>query len=468
MPEAIAGADFSLRQLASSLALEGLTQHTPDGRSVPKLAESFWWEREGRILKVNLRRGVTFHDGTPLTGELAAEMLSGLVALPSNQDLYPSLRDVVAVRSASNLQVEFELSQPSVFLPDDLVVPLAIGDPAVGTGAFQIVRRSPEEIVLRRHEGYYGGTPNIGTVSIRGFGALRNAWTSLLRGDVDMVTEVPPDALEFVQGNQVQVLSFERSYQYVVAFNSKRPPFDSAVVRRALNLAIDRAAIIESVLQNRATPSTGPIWPKHWAYDQSIPPFAFEPSLASSLLDAAGVKPSTDASGRVARLRFTCLIPANFAVSERIGLELQKQLYDVGVDLRFEVVRPEDLDGRLRGGNFEAILLDLASGPTFSRAYVFWASQRTFSGLNVFGYENADAERLYRVLGSTTNEAAVRSATRNLQRVLLDDPPALFLAWNQRSRAVRREFEVVQDPASDPVDPIGTVWKWKSAEAVAD
>ena len=69
----------------------------------------------------------------------------------------------------------------------------------------------------------------------------------------------------------------------------------------------------------------------------------------------------------------------------------------------------------------------------------------------MFGYENAEAERLFDVLRTSTNEAAVRSATRQLQRVLLDDPPALFLAWNERARAVRRRFQVVQEPDRDPL-----------------
>ena len=62
----------------------------------------------------------------------------------------------------------------------------------------------------------------------------------------------------------------------------------------------------------------------------------------------------------------------------------------------------------------------------------------------MFGYENPEAERLFDVLRTSTNEAAVRSAVSRLQRVLLDDPPALFLAWNERTRAVSRDFQIVR------------------------
>ena len=106
------------------------------------------------------------------------------------------------------------------------------------------------------------------------------------------------------------------------------------------------------------------------------------------------------------------------------------------------------------------MLIDIISGPTLGRPYIFWRSARTFKGFNVFGYENADAERLFEVLRESTNEAAIRSATRRLQQVMLDDPPALFLVWSQRARAISRRFEVPQETGSDPLD---SIWRWKTA-----
>jgi ABC-type transport system substrate-binding protein len=154
------------------------------------------------------------------------------------------------------------------------------------------------------------------------------------------------------------------------------------------------------------------------------------------------------------------LIPANFAVVERVALEVQKQLYNVGVDMQFEVLPGQEWDARIRSGNFDAMLIDMISGPTIGRAHIFWRSATNFQGLNVFGYENAEAERLFSVLAETTNEAVVRSATSRLQRVLLDDPPAVFLAWTQGARALRRQYQVVDEPDRDP---LLTVWRWTPA-----
>jgi ABC-type transport system substrate-binding protein len=161
-----------------------------------------------------------------------------------------------------------------------------------------------------------------------------------------------------------------------------------------------------------------------------------------------------------ARFRFTCLLPENFAVWQRIALEIQRDLFDIGVDMQFKIVPFEQFNTLVGSGQFEAVFLDLISGPTPARPYIWWRSTRNFKGLyNVFGYENADVERLFETLLRSTNEAAIRSATSNLQRTLYDDPPAIFVAWDTRARAISRRFVWPNDGR----DPMWSLWKWTVA-----
>jgi peptide/nickel transport system substrate-binding protein len=466
-PEGIVeGTELGIRQTATALSVESLTQLGADGRAIPKLAESWWWSKDGRQLNVNLRRGVQFHDGTPLTADVAATILREAISRPANRALFTSLTDVGGVQPVGDRQLVFELSQPSAFLPDDLELPLSRGSPAVGTGPYRVVKTEPSQVVLERFPNYYLGVPQIRRVVIRPFDTVRTAWTSLLRGDVDMVTNVPPDAVEFISNDQVRVVSFERRYQYLVAFNSRKPPFNLPIVRRALNTAIDRDALIERVFHGHGQPSTGPLWPRNWAYNTSIASYRFDPGLSMSLLNSVGLTADKATQRSRARFTFTCLIPENFNVIERVALEVQKELYNVGVDMQFEVVPTKEFDTRIRQGRFEAILIDMISGPTAGRSYLFWRSAKHFSGaLNVFGYEDPEAERLFDVLSTSTNEVAVRSAFTRFQQVLLEDPPALFLAWNERSRAIRRAFDIGQDSGRGPADPVYSIWRWKAAPA---
>ena len=448
------GRELGIGSLISNSTLEGLTQvnASVDGRAVPRLAESWTWENNGLRLRLNLREGVLFHDGTPLTAAVAGESLKIAIADPNNQSLYPSLADIIDVRADGTHVLLIELSEPSSFLPEELDLPITVAE-NVGTGAFRLIRREGSNAVLERFDRYYLGAPAIEQIIIRPFDTLRTAWTNLLRGEVDMVTDVPPDAVEFVNNGDIQVFPFARSYQFLIGFNSRKGAFRSPVVRRALNLAIDRDVLIKNVLQGQGAAASGPLWPQHWAYDKSAPDYPVDREFATSLLGDAGfdVVHASTGDRPPARLRFTCLAPAGFSVLERIGLEVQKQLFDIGVDMEFEVVSLAEYDLRIREGRFEAVLVDLISGPTFGRPFIFWRSARGFQGLNVFGYENLEAERLFNVLRTAQSEAAVRSATPRLQRVLVEDPPALFLAWNARARAVRSLFNVTIEPARDPL-----------------
>ena len=446
--------------MISTITLEGLTQVNfgLDGRARPRLAESWAWENNNLRLRLRLRQDVVFHDGTKFTAAVAADALSRAIARPGNKALYPSIGAVKAIRPDSEFELVIDLTERSAFLPEELDLPIGIGPDNVGTGAFRLAKRDDQGVELEKFDKYYLQPGNVDAIVIKPFDALRTAWARLLRGEVDMITDVPPEALEFVRNDNIQVLPYLRTYQFVVAFNEKHPALRIPAVRRALNTAVDREGLITKVLQGQGQPATGPLWPRHWAYDTAVPPYAYDPHAASLLLDSSGFAARNDGGGEAvpARFRFTCLLPADFSLLERIGLEVQKQLYDVGVDMQFDVVPIEEYNSRIREGRFDAVLVDLISGPTFGRPFIFWRTHEHFTGLNVFGYENPETERLFQVLASSTNEAAIRSATSRLERAFLDDPPALFLAWSQRARAVNRRFQVVESPR----DPLFTIWQW--------
>jgi hypothetical protein len=116
------------------------------------------------------------------------------------------------------------------------------------------------------------------------------------------------------------------------------------------------------------------------------------------------------------------------------------------------------LDKRLRAGDFDAAIVDLLSGPTLSRVYQFWRSPGEFHRLNVFGYRNAEGDKWLDRLRFGQDDASIRTAASQLQRVLMDDPPAMFLAWIEGSRAIRRRIIVPTEPARDPFTDL---WRWQ-------
>jgi peptide/nickel transport system substrate-binding protein len=431
------------------------------------------WSDDGLQLIVTLRPNVVMHDGSRLDAKRAAAILEALVTNPDAVKDYPGLADVSAVTADDARVIRFALRRHAAWLPDDLSVSLNIANPEnlkitdptkpklpkIGTGPYRVVSKDGNTWVLERFDQYYGGKPWIKRVTLRPAETLRIAWASLLRREVDMVTDLPPDSIELIENDTVRVISFPRSYEYLIAFNGRSAKFADPRIRRALNMAIDRDAIVRGILKNSGAPASGPIWSKHWAYDPSAGTYQYDPRAASALLDTAGLhlRDSRDTALAPSRLRITCVVPAGFSILEQVALEVQRQLSAIGVDLQFDVQPYEIYDARVRRGDFETAMIDLVGGPTLSRASIMWRSPKRGDVYQIFNYENPATEALFETLRTAPNDAVTRVEVRKLQQAFLDSPPAIFLAWNERARAIRSDFGV---NVAMGTDPLTTIWQW--------
>lgn len=383
-----------------------------------------------------------------------AEALARAVHDPINHELYWTFDNVEGVLASGERDLLVNLRRATGALPEDLSIRLPLAHPEESVGPYRLVSEKDGEVVLERFPMHYRGKPEIERVIIRQYPTLRAAWTALLRGDVDTVDRVPSGAVEFIGSTRIAVKSELHAYQHLIAFNHRHRLFRSSAVRRALNLAVDRQTLVDSALDGRGLPSTGPLWPRHWAYDSSVTPYSFDPAAAEALLDAAGL-PRRGGNPNM-RFSFTCLVPDSYRVTEQVALEVQRQLYAIGVDMQFRAVPPDAYSRLILAGQFEAVLGDFVSGPTFGRPHIFWQSRRNPGRYNAFGYENEEAEQLFDVLRSSIDVGAIRSAAARLQRVFLNDPPALFLAWSERTLAISRDFEAPQG-----IDWLQSLWQWK-------
>ena len=378
----------------------------------------------------------------------------------ARQGFTPGLADIVSVEPVSPSEIEIRLRRRSTFLLEDLEAAIVRTRPdktVVATGAFKTVSRSPSEIVLEAHDSYHQGRTQLDRVVVRAYPTLRTAWASLMRQEIDVLWDLSRDAVEFAGSSDVALYSYLRQYVYLIAFNGARPRFGPTPVRRALNAALDREALLRDVLRGQGVAASGPLWPQHWAYDSFLRGYVYDPSLAGTAFDAAGLRLVEQPGGRRARFSFMCILPTNRPIWERIALNVQKQLYDVGVDMQLQTLSAEEYDKRIRTGDFDAVMIEMLSGPFLSRPYTFWrwGGQRT--AYNVFGYRNAAADRWFDAIRGASSDADYRIAVGQLQRTLLDDPPALFIAWSERTRAATRRFTV---PVEAGRDPMPNFWRW--------
>lgn len=435
------------------------------GRVVPRLADRWEWLDDGRTLKLTVPPGIRFHDGSTLDAPTVAAILRADFATGR----MPPFKSVSHVETPDEEPgtILIRLWRRDAFLPEALA-DVFVTKGTIGTGAFMLdgAAKSDKDLAagatLRAFDAYRQGGPAIARVDVKPYQSLRSAWSAMMRGDINMLYEVSRDAAEFVeQESSIRSYPYIRPYVFNVAFNMRHPVLGRRDVRQALSQAVDRAGIVREGMRGRGEPADGPVWKYHWAYSTAQRTYDYNPEAARLRLDAAGFTPRAEGSGRMpGRLRFTCLMWGDDPRFERIALVLQKQLYDIGVDMQIEALPLRELVNRMQTGQFDAFLFERLAGTSLLWTYVAWRSQPNVGEGEVNnGYTAADAA-LDRLREVAITEAETRSAVGEVQRVFYEDPPALFLAWPQTSRAVSGDIEVTYQANTDIV---GRIWSFKRA-----
>jgi peptide/nickel transport system substrate-binding protein len=439
--------------LADTLIYERLTTADAEGRTLPRLLESWAVSADGLRWRLFLRPAVRFQDGSPLTAADVKRTFDEVMADPGSRSLRVCLPYVSAIEAAGEREVDFTLTRRCAYLLDDLDRAIgrdaADGKARFGTGPFSLISSSADGIVLEANPHYYAGAPAIDRVVVKPFDALRTAWADMLRGKVDFLWEVGPDTAEFLSDRAtVEVRSYLSFYAYGVMLNAKKPLFRGAEVRRSLAMAVDRGAVVQQALRGRGVPADGPVWPRYWARDPQAAPVPFDQAGAAALLRASHPDP----------VEFTCLVPANFSILERMALLVQQQLGEINVRMRLESLPPDVFNQRIFSGQFDAAVLSVLGGPYATVFYRFWHSPGETKRWNFWGYSNAGVDAALDSALDAGSEEEFTRAIRRFETALREDPPAIFLAWNQTVQASSRRFVLPPDNGSR--DAIYTLNRW--------
>jgi peptide/nickel transport system substrate-binding protein len=439
---AVSTGNEGLRNVAQLQTIENLARVTTDGRLQPWLAKDWSVSPDGRSVTVNLVSGVRFHDGSPLTAEIVADAVRA--SLPTTMG--PAFSDVDGVSASGEHQIVIRLRRPSPFLLEALEVPVPKpGASLVGTGPFKVDNpQSPTE--MRANDDYYLGKPTIGRIVVTNYPSVRAAWAEMLRGQLDMLYEVGGDALDSLEASsKISTFTFVRRYQYAVIMNNQSPIFRSKAFRQAVNFAIDREVIVRDGLNGHGVASTSPVWPYHYAFKPALARSGYDMKRAGQLLS----DPTTPAVRS-----FTCLIRPD-ATIERIALIVKRQLQQVGIEMSIEQVASDQMIAAIKSGRYEAVLNEMISGPTLLRAYQLWHSN------GFWNYQSASIDAALDEIRYATSNDAYAAGVGRLQQAAIDDPPAAFLAWNERARAVSKNFVTVA--VEEGRDIMLTLRQWKLA-----
>ncbi len=303
---------FAVSQNTMHMISDSLLIYDDNAELMPRLAveipsiENGGITPDGKTYTIKLRQDVYWQDGEPLTSADLAFTLNALNN-PDNKPIYPvqfaSLEtpdDYTVVVTFENTNVKFLSDMTGlIVLPEHIlkdVEDLSTADyffnPYPGYGAYKFVSwERGSHIILEKNPDFYLGEPNIDQVIIRFISNPDATLTAIAIDEVDMTFTVIGEHVPLYETIQnVNVVQTPSYSAFFVIFNLRNPLLKDVRTRQALNYAIDREGINQTVVRGLGTLKWSPLPKPSWAWIDVSTKYAFDVEMAKNLLEEAGWK----------------------------------------------------------------------------------------------------------------------------------------------------------------------------------
>jgi peptide/nickel transport system substrate-binding protein len=458
-------ADYSHRETETVIRnmFDGLiTRDTRSGVHF-ELAESMEW-LDDTTLEVKIHQGVLFHDGQELTADDVIFTYERI--LTDNSIEYPEphssprrgfLGSMESLEKVDDYTVRMNFARPwpvwSQLLVHNQIIPKNymeevgtqgfIASP-IGTGPFKFVSATSgfDEIVMERFDDYYGGAPNLPPVEpacVEGvvFRTIPEASTrvaALLAGEVDIITEVPAGLVGLLEQTPgVQVYSAPSTRPIWLQMNVNVAPFDDARIRQAMNYAIDKDLLIETLYNGMGQPLAGVLSPLNNMAHPDLTPYPYDPDQALALLEEAGWVDSNedgmlDRNGQSMTFvidspkEMSTLAEAIAGLLREVGIDASVRVWDYGVILPLLLAGERQAYVSDWGDSaFDPVGHIEAKWHTYTPGVAYWGRG------NFSNYSNPRVDELIEAGETEADPDARKAMYYEVQEILYEEAPAVFL-----------------------------------------
>lgn len=257
---------------------------------------------EEETLRIEIRDGATFHDGSPVRAEDVVYSFERVLDPDNNSFMAPFVSFIDSVTEVDDTTVEFTFAHTFPLAAERLaavkIVPKEVVEAdrdafdasPVGSGPFRLVSATSEEqIEFERWEEYNGPRPAAAETMVWRLLEDPNARVSALQsGRVSAIEDVPYVDMDQL-GDEATVEQVQSFGLLFLMFNCAEAPFDDKRVRQALHYAIDTQKLIDTALLGGGAPATSYLQEDHPNYHAAATVYEHDPDRARELLEEAGV-----------------------------------------------------------------------------------------------------------------------------------------------------------------------------------
>lgn len=445
----VIGMDPNIGYGVSSSSLQGnlfdtLVEFTEDGSLVPALAES-WETPDPTTYVFHLRKGVTWHDGSPFTSADVKFTLERVLDPEASFTRQKELSVIERIETPDSHTVRVELREPygallDVFAGRELYIASkawieADNDPVndvMGTGPFMLQSYEPgSEYVLVRNDNYWKeGLPYVDRLILRPYEDDNARINALRGGEVDFAEYIPWTFLSVLERDRNFKVTVGYDSFNVVRINHNRPPFDDVRVRQALNYIIDRQAVLDVAFGGYGMPITGGLLPEdHWAYNAHLDgTYETNWDKARELLAEAGVDP--------AAVEFT-VTSSVLTYHDDVGQAVLAQLRQFGfTEARYETIQTSTLLEKRRNGDYTLMADGLGmSWPDPDSLSMYFETNGSGHAAGV-NFADAELDALFDEARRSTDQDHRMALYSKMEERYLELAPWIFLLYRPQTEAM--------------------------------
>ena len=452
------------------LIFDGLMGHDKDNNVVPALAEKYDLDNDTNTYTFKLRKGVKWHDGEDFTADDVKFTIDQIMDPDNESEIACNYEDVEKITVKDDQTISFKLKEPNVsfleymtigILPKHLLEGKNMQEDGyfkapVGTGPYKFESWDEgQSIVLKRNDDYWNGKPNIEEIIFKIVPDDNAKALQLESGEVDFSQLTPKDTKKLEGKDGFDVYKMKTSDYRGIMYNFNNPFWtENKELIHAINCAVDRDAMIKSVLLGEGIPAYGPL-ARNEFNDKNIKQESYDPKKAQKIIEDNGWKKNDDGIYEKDGKTFTFTI--NCKEGDQVRADLAavacQQLKDIGVDAKYEVKSEIDWE------NQEAFLIGWGSPfDADDHTYKVFGTEK---GNNYNAYSNKTVDESLTKARQTSDKAERQKYYSQFQQALVDDPAYTFFCYVDVNYVAGKKIEGITKDTVLGHHGVGIFWNVK-------
>ena len=398
---------------------------------VPGLAES-WEQIDDKTMQFHLRKGVKFHNGYDFTAEDVKFSFERMMNSPRISFVLPPIEKIDIIDDYTvNLVTKnsfgpllAHLSHPALGMVSKKLLtekPDSLNENPIGTGSYKFKsRKIGDSITLEKNENFYEKRNGLKYITFKSIVEASNRTIGLETGEIDIALAISSVDENNIKNNPKLQLITKPSISYsYVGMNNSKSPFNDVKVRKAVNYAVDKQAIIDVILNGSGKIATSPIAPGVFGFTDKTKNYEYNVEKAKELMKEAGYENGFTAT----------IVSSGGEANSQTAEILQAYLKEIGIDLKVEMVEASAYYDITEKGNYDLFIggWGVVTGDADYGLYAMFHSSAKGGAGNRHFYENKKVDELLDEAKASVDQDERKKLYEEAQILIVDDAPDIML-----------------------------------------